>query len=288
MSVILISIATLGSLLSLWGDEFLRDKITIDESDSEESKTEKLEAQVKREKSVRIKSTSSLFILLTFIFTIIQIQKSHKSANEAMQDKIAQRISDSTRYANDSLLHIEERERDREARTLIDSIYNVQLNALRAQVLAGKTVDSIKKKTTALLQNLRVVDTTIRNNNLVLKENAEYVLQSFYEIGTISQRAQRQLYILDDDIKMRFDFGFSCSESEREIQKFIKENGLSHKNYVEIDQSFSHYKDWVKVLQNSTLKFYFYHPTRKSALEYRFIPNEFMMLLRNKNPMPIE
>ncbi len=273
VSAVLIIIATLAGLLSLWREEIV----------SLKGNTEK------KSKTIRLKFLSSVFIFLTLCFTIYKIIKSNNDAITAEKEKIRQFKIDSIRYAKDSIKYIEQREEDRKTYKKIDSIREIQIKAYEAQILAGKTVDNIKSKSESIINNLLRVDSTLSRNNKTLNESAEYALNSFQELSTSSQRL---LYLLDDNIKIDFSFGFRSLKTEEKIEEYIRNSGIIG-DYIKIDEKFPFYLEIQEVLSNVELSVKFYNKNNEAkminhetgAVMYNYIDTPAMLYLRNKKPM---
>jgi hypothetical protein len=146
-SSILIIIATFAGLLTLWRDEIVDVKVTIPVDETDKEKTKRLSGELKKEKTKRIKTISTIFIFLTLLFTLYQIHLSNVAANKADYEKQQQHRADSDKYTKDSLQHLLERHQDNIAYLQLDSTY-------RNSIENGKAVNNIRKSSESILDSL--------------------------------------------------------------------------------------------------------------------------------------
>lgn len=283
ISSILIIVATLAGLLSLWRDEIVADKILAKPGETDDQKNERLEKLLKAEKTKRLKTISSIFIFLTLVFTIYQIRSSYNDSILAAAEKQIQHTVDSTRFINDSLSYISQRKSDSLEYAKIDSIRMIQIKAFESQILAGKTIDDIKIKSASLMKNLSVVNAEVVKNSAMANK-------SFNELSIASARL---LYPLEDNIVMDLTIYFWSSKIEKNISNYLKTINNNRK-YIKIDETFAHYKDIQELLKDAELNIKIFNVAEKAQMYAEGPPKRFMfdymgsrtmMRLKNKHDL---
>jgi hypothetical protein len=243
-SLILIIIATCAGLFTLWSDQIIALKKEIPKEETADQKRERLEKELREEKSKRIKWISSCFILLTLGLTIYQIKSSYSEALQAKKDKKQQHIDDSIAHRR------------------IDSTLILQNNEYKFQIATGKTIDSISIKSGSIFKNLKSVDSITKCSAGIIDKSSKLAEKSFSGLNISSKRL---LYPIDSNITTSFSFGFWNKKSEEVIADYIKKNNLTD-DLVNIDENFPYYNELQSFLKGIYLKLDFYNANTKDLM----------------------
>ena len=196
IALILILISSIASIIILWNDELIESKKIAKLLYG--GKVEKRKEKLKKKSSLKIKVISSFFILLTLAITSYQINASDKDKLRADSEKLIQHINDSTKNAKDSLIHFIERKEDSIANARIDSIRNLQINAYSAQLSAGQSIDSIKKKSADIISSLYFLNNKFKSSLSTLYDNTELQNKSFKVLKSQIDSAAKMLSLSNE------------------------------------------------------------------------------------------